>query len=89
MRLRSDGFHDIHPYVSLFVILFFRQVTPGNILMRYGGNGTEKGDRPPLLSITMTRALISDYLEGECDALLLGRQIEQDIFIRTLEANHY
>ena len=31
MRLTSDGVHDIHPFVSLFVILLFGKVTPGNI----------------------------------------------------------
>ena len=86
MRLSSEGVHDIKPYVSLFVVFLFQKLTPGNILISYGGNGMEEGDGSPLLSTTITGALSYQYLEEECGALLLGCYIEQDRFTRALEA---
>ena len=89
MRLSSDGFHDIHLSVSLFFVVLFRKVTPGNILIRYGGNSMEEGDGPLLLSKTMTVALSYQSLYEECGALLLGGHIEQDRFFRSLDANPF
>ena len=86
MRLSSEGVHDIKPYVSLFVVFLFQKLTPGNILISYGGNGMEEGDGSPLLSTTITGALSYQYLEEECGALLLGGHIEKYRSIKDLEA---
>ena len=72
MRLSSDRVHDIHHSVSLFFVVPFQKVTPGNILISYGVNGMEEGDGSPFLLTTMTGALSYLSSEDECCDLLLG-----------------
>ena len=57
MRFNSDGVNDIHPYLSLFVVILFQKVTPGNILISFGGNDMDEEYGTPLLSTTITGAL--------------------------------
>ena len=71
--LSSDGVHDIHPYVSLFVFVLFRKVSPGNILMRYVGQ-RHGGRRWPTI-------FINNY-DGSIDLPLLRGGMRRSLMER-------